>query len=355
SRPLSAPDGRAARRTPRSPPGCAPRRRRPPRGPGRRRGRGGGAGPWPGGRPRSPPRWRPGRRRARRRRPPGPSSGPAAPRGPGPRCPRRAHRWHPARRRTGRRAIRARRVPRAPPGWGRCGPGRRWCASPARSARPSRPAADAPPGAADGGPTRALRRGAGPTRRAPRRPGGRARPRRRRRLGAAGGASAPWRDPPTVAGCGRPMVAPGGSRFGPMRAAVDTGGTFTDVITEDGGAAKVPSTPDDPGAAVRAGVAATVASRPALLAHGTTVATNALLEGTGAPVALVTTEGLADVVEIARQDRPSLYDAAVTRPDPLVPRHRRLEVTGRLGADGRELVPLGPVPEVPPDVAAVAV
>lgn len=140
-----------------------------------------------------------------------------------------------------------------------------------------------------------------------------------------------------------------------MRAAVDTGGTFTDVITEDGGAAKVPSTPDDPGAAVRAGVAATVASRPALLAHGTTVATNALLEGTGAPVALVTTEGLADVVEIARQDRPSLYDAAVTRPDPLVPRHRRLEVTGRLGADGRELVPLGPVPEVPPDVAAVAV
>jgi len=140
-----------------------------------------------------------------------------------------------------------------------------------------------------------------------------------------------------------------------MRVGVDTGGTFTDVITEDGRVAKVPSTPRDPGTAVRDGVAALVSQRPALLAHGTTVATNALLEGTGAPVALVTTAGLADVVEIARQDRPSLYDATVVRPDPLVPRHRRLEVEGRLAADGSELVPLGPVPEVPPDVAAVAV
>ena len=125
-------------------------------------------------------------------------------------------------------------------------------------------------------------------------------------------------------------------RFG-----ADTGGTFTDVVADDGRITKVLSTPADPGAAVRDGVAALAgdaASR--LLAHGTTVATNALLERRGASVALVTTEGLADVIEIARQDRPSLYDLFVDRPAPLVPRERRLEVRGRLAADGRELAPL---------------
>src|SRR3954447_17602544 len=102
-----------------------------------------------------------------------------------------------------------------------------------------------------------------------------------------------------------------------MRVGVDAGGTFTDVVTDDGRIHKVLSTGDDPGAAVRDGVAAMGEGRPALLAHGTTVATNALLEGTGAAVALVTTEGLADVIEIARQDRPSLYDPRVVRPEPL--------------------------------------
>jgi N-methylhydantoinase A/oxoprolinase/acetone carboxylase beta subunit len=140
-----------------------------------------------------------------------------------------------------------------------------------------------------------------------------------------------------------------------MRVGVDSGGTFTDVITDDGRVRKVPSTPTDPGEAVRRGVAEVGAGRPEVLAHGTTVATNALLEGTGAPVALVATEGLGDVIEIARQDRPSLYDATVVRPGPLVPRSRRLEVSGRLAADGSELEPLGPVPEVPADAAAVAV
>jgi N-methylhydantoinase A/oxoprolinase/acetone carboxylase beta subunit len=91
--------------------------------------------------------------------------------------------------------------------------------------------------------------------------------------------------------------------------------------------------------------------------HGTTVATNALLERRGARVALVATTGFADVIEIARQDRPSLYDSSVDRPPPLVPRDLRYEVGGRLGADGTELQPLDPasVPDVDPTVEAVAV
>ena len=137
-----------------------------------------------------------------------------------------------------------------------------------------------------------------------------------------------------------------------MRCGVDTGGTFTDVVTDDGRVAKVLSTPDDPGRAARQGLAGV---RPALLAHGTTVVTNALLERRGAVVALVTTTGFADVIEIARQDRPSLYDIWADRPEPLVPRHLRLEVDGRLDATGAEIEPLGPAPEVPGEVEAVAV
>jgi N-methylhydantoinase A/oxoprolinase/acetone carboxylase beta subunit len=141
-----------------------------------------------------------------------------------------------------------------------------------------------------------------------------------------------------------------------MRVAADTGGTFTDVVGDDGRGSKVLSTPADPATAVREGIAAAVgAQRPGVLAHGTTVATNALLEGQAAPVALVTTVGLRDVVEIARQDRPALYDTSRVRPDPLVPRERRLEVTGRLAADGSELDPVGEVPAIPDGVGAVAV
>ncbi|HEX2043981.1 MAG TPA: hydantoinase/oxoprolinase family protein [Acidimicrobiales bacterium] len=143
-----------------------------------------------------------------------------------------------------------------------------------------------------------------------------------------------------------------------MRAGADTGGTFTDIVGDDGRVAKVLSTPDDPSRAVGDALEALGAEeRPDLLAHGTTVATNALLERRGAKVALVTTDGFADVIEIARQDRPSLYDIEVDRPEPLVPRDLRLEVGGRLGADGDELEPVDPssVPEVPEDVESVAV
>jgi N-methylhydantoinase A/oxoprolinase/acetone carboxylase beta subunit len=137
---------------------------------------------------------------------------------------------------------------------------------------------------------------------------------------------------------------------------VDTGGTFTDAVAGDGRIAKVLSVPHDPVRAVRASIdELTGAVRPAVLAHGTTVATNALLERRGAVVALVTTEGLADVIEIARQDRPSLYDPFADRPVPLVPRGLRYEVAGRLAADGSELAPVGDPPGLDPSVRAVAV
>ena len=142
-----------------------------------------------------------------------------------------------------------------------------------------------------------------------------------------------------------------------MRVGADTGGTFTDVVAADGTTAKVLSTPDDPGRAVRTAVERLGNGRPTALAHGTTVAPNALLEGKAAPVALVTTEGLGDVIEIARQDRPSLYDAAIVRPDPLVPRAWRFEVAGRLDATGRELARVDPtaLPPMPAEAAGVAV
>jgi len=132
------------------------------------------------------------------------------------------------------------------------------------------------------------------------------------------------------------------------RVGVDTGGTFTDVVAADGSVVKVPSTPADPGEAVRSGVSAVsssssssaAAERPGVLAHGTTVATNALLERRGARVALMTTAGFADLIEIGRQDRPSLYDPFADRPAPLVERADRHEIAGRLAADGSEVTPV---------------
>jgi N-methylhydantoinase A/oxoprolinase/acetone carboxylase beta subunit len=142
-----------------------------------------------------------------------------------------------------------------------------------------------------------------------------------------------------------------------MRLGVDTGGTFTDAVADDGRVAKVPSTPDDPSRALSGALDGLHVGIDAnLLAHGTTVATNALLQHRGGRVALVTTHGFADVIEIARQVRPSLYDPMADRPPPLVPRDLRVEVDERLDGQGRELEPLDPsrVPEVPA-VDAVAV
>jgi N-methylhydantoinase A/oxoprolinase/acetone carboxylase beta subunit len=133
---------------------------------------------------------------------------------------------------------------------------------------------------------------------------------------------------------------------------VDTGGTFTDVVDQDGNVVKVLSNREDSARSVAAGLGD---RRPDLLCHGTTIATNALLERAGARVALVTNRGFADVIEIARQDRPSLYDQSVDRPEPLVPRHLRLEIDGRLDARGNELEPIGEAPDVPDEAEAVAV
>jgi len=129
-----------------------------------------------------------------------------------------------------------------------------------------------------------------------------------------------------------------------MRVGVDVGGTFTDVVVLDGGrivTAKVPSTPADQSAGVAAAIEASGVDPGAVdaLAHGMTVATNALLERRGARCALVTNRGFRDLIEIARQNRPSLYDPTRPRPAPLVAREDRHVVGGRMGPEG-ELVPL---------------
>jgi len=136
--------------------------------------------------------------------------------------------------------------------------------------------------------------------------------------------------------------------------AVDTGGTFTDLVAWDGEhltVEKVPSTPDDPARAVIEGLAR-LAGGPLAecpVTYGSTVATNALLERRGADTALVTTAGFEDVLELARQDRPDIYALHPRRPPPLVPAARRFGVAERLGPDGAVERALEPA-----DAAAVA-
>ena len=132
-------------------------------------------------------------------------------------------------------------------------------------------------------------------------------------------------------------------RAAPHAAGVDTGGTFTDFVAVAGGrlvALKVPSTPRAPERAVLEGLARLGAGRGTRVRHGSTVATNALLERKGAKVALVTTEGFEDLLEIGRQDRPDLYALAPRRAAPLVPAARRFGVRERVGPGGAALVPL---------------
>lgn len=122
---------------------------------------------------------------------------------------------------------------------------------------------------------------------------------------------------------------------------VDTGGTFTDfVMLIDGHIhiAKRLSTPHNPSEALLAEVGE--GDAPDILIHGTTVATNALLERRGSRTALITTRGFADVLAIGRGDRPSLYNRDQTRPDVVVPRALRFEVDERTTFDQHILVPL---------------
>ena len=135
----------------------------------------------------------------------------------------------------------------------------------------------------------------------------------------------------------------------PARLAVDIGGTFTDLALDTGVRVftlKVLTTPRAPEEGVLDGVARILReaglapSDIGLLVHGTTLATNALIERKGARTALVVTEGMRDSVEMAYENRFEQYDVNVDRPVPLVPRALRLPVRERLASDGSVLLPL---------------
>ncbi len=134
------------------------------------------------------------------------------------------------------------------------------------------------------------------------------------------------------------------------RVGIDIGGTFTDLVfLAPGGRilrSKVLSTPDDYGQGIVNGLESGAAdegvrgSRVSQIVHGTTVATNAVLEGKGARVALITTEGFRDVLEIRRLRMPVLYDIRFRKPPALVPRRLRFEVSERIDHAGRIVRPL---------------
>ncbi|UCG69897.1 MAG: hypothetical protein JSV09_02430 [Thermoplasmata archaeon] len=122
-----------------------------------------------------------------------------------------------------------------------------------------------------------------------------------------------------------------------MHVSTDIGGTFTDFVVLDKGelkSFKLPSTPQNPSLAVNQGLKD---MEPSILSHGTTVATNAVLERKGAKCALITTKGFKDLLTIARQNRPSLYDFHHIRPLPYVPQDLCFEVDERVSAEGEIL------------------
>jgi len=136
----------------------------------------------------------------------------------------------------------------------------------------------------------------------------------------------------------------------PARLAVDIGGTFTDIVLElptgERLTTKLLTTYDHPGRAVLEGIttvldrADVAPSEIGLIIHGTTLATNALIERRGANTALLTTEGHRDALEMAHEDRFEQYDINIDRPIPLVPRHLRLPVRERMDRDGNILIEL---------------
>jgi N-methylhydantoinase A len=134
-----------------------------------------------------------------------------------------------------------------------------------------------------------------------------------------------------------------------IRLGVDIGGTFTDVALEVGDrryTAKGLTTPRAPEAGVLAILRAVIAKAGVspgdvqLIIHGTTLATNALIERKGAKTALLTTEGFRDVIEIRHENRFEQYDVNIDLPPPLVPRRLRLPIRERIDAQGNALVPL---------------
>ena len=132
---------------------------------------------------------------------------------------------------------------------------------------------------------------------------------------------------------------------------VDVGGTFTDVILTDTTTGqqyvhKVPSTPQSQEIAVVTGIEGLLRNHNitpddiSLVVHGTTVATNAMLERKGERVVLISTEGLEDILEIGRQHREDIYSVSASRPEPLVIREDRIGVRERLDSEGTPIIPL---------------
>ena len=147
------------------------------------------------------------------------------------------------------------------------------------------------------------------------------------------------------------------------RLGIDIGGTFTDVaivneVTGGIGVVKVPTTPGDFAQGVLNGVGKALASGPvdpsavALLAHGTTVVTNALLERKGARCGFIATRGFRDLLELRRSSKASLYDLLQDGPDILVPRRFRFEITERIDAQGDVVLPLAE-DEIPDLIEAI--
>ena len=138
-----------------------------------------------------------------------------------------------------------------------------------------------------------------------------------------------------------------------LRLGVDIGGTFTDVVLLDEQRSRVfgykePTTPDNfidgalrgiKGLLERHDIAA---GEIGLVAHGATIATNAVIERTGPKIGLLTTKGFRDILEQGRGARPAelIYDIRRPRADPLVPRRYRIGITERIDSEGNEVVPL---------------
>ena len=132
-----------------------------------------------------------------------------------------------------------------------------------------------------------------------------------------------------------------------IRVGVDIGGTFTDFVVYDGAVGTLESfkrlsTPHAPELAVLEGLSGLTLDSDSVVVHGSTVATNAVLERKGARTAFVTTEGFRDLLTISRQNRESLYDFMADRPEPLVPPEGCFGVAERIGHRGQVLLPLQP-------------
>lgn len=135
-----------------------------------------------------------------------------------------------------------------------------------------------------------------------------------------------------------------------LRIGIDIGGTFTDFVVLFSNSGRIEtfkllSTPEDPSSAVIEGIDLIQSRYPETIQelsviHGSTVATNALLERKGSPIALITTRGFRDVLEIGRQNRPDLYRFSFDQVPPLIPREYRLEISERIDHNGQIQIPL---------------